>query len=179
MAPFTPSDSSQLVAEHPDWIADLTPLGELFVSEDNVLDLTHPEVLAWLDELLTTFRYEWGFDWLKLDFGYFALFGEGFAQPMTREQAWRGAMQTIRDALGEDAFFLVVGTVGMNYGIVDAGRTTLDNMPMWQWEPGVDWDDVWEQQGAKPTTRTAARRWMGSTSPSMWSGCWTGGRTGT
>lgn len=159
MAPFTPHPDSQLVADHPDWMADKIPLGQAVVG-DEILDLTHPDVQDYLDELFTTFRDDWGFEWLKLDFGYYALFGTNFEVPnTTREEAWRQSMTVIREALGDDAYFVLVGTLGTNFGIVDAGRLTLDSMPIWDWEPTVAWDHHLEQQGLKPTVRTAGRRW--------------------
>lgn len=159
MAPFTPHPDSQLVADHPEWMADKVPLGQAVVG-DEILDLTHPEVQDYLFQLFTTFREEWGFDWLKLDFGYYALFGTNFHVPNTsREEAWRSSMAVIRDALGDDSYFVLVGTLGTNFGIVDSGRLTLDNMPIWDWEPGVAVDNHLEQQGLKPTVRSAGRRW--------------------
>lgn len=161
MAPFTASPDSQLVADHPDWFADKTPLGTIFVAETEILDLTHPEAQAWLQGLFHTFRREWGFDWLKLDFGYYALFGTGFDDPAaTREEAWRAGMGAVRDGLGDDAFLLGIGAVGINYDLCEAFRTTLDNAPVWDGDPGVPLDDLLQQQGFKPTVRTAGRRWF-------------------
>ncbi len=160
IAPFTAHDDSELYQDHPDWFADETMLGQVIGGEYEVLDLTHPEVLDWLAELTDTFRNDWGFEWLKLDFGYHALFGTGFYQAdATREEAWRGAMKVIDEGLGEDAFFMLVGNLGTNYDIIDAGRLTLDSMPLWEWEPDQDSDDHLEQQGLKPIMRTSGRRW--------------------
>jgi len=162
MAPFQIYPDAPLVEEHPDWLADPIDLGEVILGDTYILDLTHPEVQDYLRELFTTFRHEWGFDWLKLDFGYFALFGENYHQDnTTREEAWRQGVGVIREALGEDAFFMLVGTLGTNFGILDSGRLGLDSMPIWDWDQGaMDWDQRSEQQGLKPTLRTAARRWF-------------------
>ena len=157
MAPFTAHDGSAMVVEHPDWFVEPTQLGELFVS-DHILDLTHPEVLAWLTELGRTVREDWGFDWLKLDFGYYALFGDQlYDSQATREQAWHRGLQALRDGLGEDTFLLMVGPVGLNYAQGDSGRLTLDTMPVWDSEPGAS--TALEPQGFKPTVRAAGRRW--------------------
>ncbi len=159
MAPFSAHADSQIVADHPDWFADKVPLGQAVV-EDEILDLSNPEVQAYLHDLFTTFRYEWGFEWLKLDFGYQALFGTNLHDPYaTREEAWRQSMKEIRYALGDDAFFILVGTLGTNYGIVDSGRLSLDTMPIWDWEITVDDDFTLDQQGLKPGVRAAGRRW--------------------
>ncbi len=158
MAPFTADAESQLVADHPDWFIDPVPLGVPIVGESHILDLSHPDVHQYLHDLFTTFRWEWGFEWLKLDFGYWALFGEYFYEEgSTREEAWRSSMEVIRDALGEDAFFLIIGQMGPNFGIADGGRLTLDTMPVWDTDPNQTM--VMEQQGLKPSQRTASRRW--------------------
>ena len=162
MAPFQIYPDAPLVTEHPDWLADPVALGEVILGDTYILDLTHPEVQDYLHELFTTFRHDWGFDWLKLDFGYFALFGEDYYQAnTTREEAWRQGVGVIREALGDEAFFMLVGTLGTNFGILDSGRLGLDSMPIWDWDQGaMAWDDRFEQQGLKPTLRTAARRYF-------------------
>jgi hypothetical protein len=161
MAPLTADVDSQLVAEHPEWFADLVPLGAVAVPSDwEVLDLSHPEVLQYLSELSTRLTQEWGFEWLKMDFGYYAVFGTNLHDPtLTREQAWRGAMEVMREALGEHTFWLIVGQLGTNYEFSDGFRLTQDNMPVWDHQPGLDVDDRLEQRGFKPTIRTAGRRW--------------------
>ena len=159
MATFTPAPTSQLATDHPDWIADWTPLGDV-IGSDVALDLTHPEVRAWLHEVFARFRGEWGFDWLKLDFAYWALLGTGFHDPtMTREEAWHDALSIIREELGPDAFFLAVSASGLSYQHADSVRITLDNMPVWDGMPEVPLEDHLRQQGLKPTVRNAGRRW--------------------
>ena len=157
MAPFTAHPDSQIVADHPDWFLEPLPLGVAVIGDSQILDLNHPEVLAYLDDLFTTFHEEWGFEWLKLDFGYHALFGEEYYGGVTREEAWRNAMTVIREALGEDAFFLIIGQMGPNLDIADAGRLTLDTMPVWDREPGQTL--TLEEAGLKPSSRTFTRRW--------------------
>ncbi len=159
MAPFTADAESALYRDHPDWFATKTIIGNFLVDKE-ILDLTHPEVQDFLGDTFTTFRDDWGFEWLKMDFAYGALGGTDFHDPTrTREQAWRDALAIIRDRIGESTFFVVIGTMGMNFGLADAGRTTLDTMPVWNWEPDTRWDDHLNQQGFKPTVRTAGRRW--------------------
>ena len=162
MAPFQIYSDASMVTEHPDWFADPVALGEVILGDSYILDLTHPEVQEYLRELFTTFRHDWGFEWLKLDFGYYALFGEDYHQAnTTREEAWRQGVGVIREALGDDAFFMLVGTLGTNFGILDSGRLGLDSMPIWDWDQGaMAWDERFEQQGLKPTLRTAARRYF-------------------
>ena len=160
MAPFTLNPASETALAHPDWLAERTTIGGVVGSDYEILDLTNPEVLEYIDALMTTLTEDWGFDWLKMDFAYYALFGDGFTDPnATREEAWRGALQVIRDRLGDDRFFMTIGVTGMNYGLVDSSRLTLDSMPIWEWEVDTSPFDPLNQQGLKPTVRSAGRRW--------------------
>ncbi len=158
IAAYSPDPDSQLVADHPEWMADKTAIGSVFVAGSEILDLTHPEVLDYIEDLGRTVRQDWGYEWLKLDFGYYALFGDGFHDPTrSREEAWHGAMEALRAGLGHDAFLLTIGAVGVNLQHGDSHRTTLDNMPVWDAIPGTTIE--LEEQGLKPTVRTAGRRW--------------------
>jgi hypothetical protein len=160
MAPFTPDPESMLARDHPDWIADWTPIGAVIGGDDLILDLTHPEVQAYLHELFHRFRNDWGFEWFKMDFAYWALLGTGFFDPAkTREEAWHEALSIVREELGPDTFFLSVSASGLCYEHADSVRITLDSQPVWDWPPGVDYDDHFYQQGLKPTVRNAGRRW--------------------
>jgi len=160
MAPFTMHPDSETAQAHPDWLAETTPIGDIVGNEYEILDLTNPEVQAYLTDLFTTFTQEWGFEWLKMDFAYYALFGEGFTdEDATREEAWRQGIAAVREGLGPDTFFLGVGAVGLNFGLLDSSRTTLDTMPIWDQDPELSPSDLLSAQGLKPTVRTAGRRW--------------------
>lgn len=160
MAPFTAYDDSELVAQHPDWFADKTALGIIVSGDYQILDLTNPEVQAWLAELARTVHEDWGYDWYKMDFSYYAMFGQDLYDPTaTREEAWRTGLAIMREHLGEDTFYLMVGLIGLTYDRADSARLTLDNAPVWDWDPSLSMDDHMDQQGFKPTVRTAGRRW--------------------
>ena len=160
MAPFTLDPDSETAQAHPDWLADTTAIGDIVGTDYEILDLTNPEVQQWLTELFTTFTQEWGFEWLKMDFAYYALFGDDFEDAdATREEAWRQGMAAVREGIGPETFFLGVGAVGINYDLLDSSRTTLDTMPVWDQEPGLSPGDHLSAQGLKPTLRTAGRRW--------------------
>ncbi len=161
MAPFTLDEDSETAQAHPDWLADTTAIGQVVAGGYEILDLTNPEVQEYLTELFTTFTEEWGFEWLKMDFAYYALFGDGFHQAeATREEAWRQGMAAVREGIGEDTFFLGVGAVGLNYDLLDSSRLTLDSFPVWDHDPEYGPDDHLNQQGLKPTVRSAGRRWF-------------------
>ncbi|HOA14067.1 MAG TPA: alpha-galactosidase [Myxococcota bacterium] len=153
IAPFWVKKSSDLYAAHPDWFADINDYGNLLVrpADNAVLDLTHPEVLAFLHDLFARITQEWGYKWLKMDFTYYALFTKNLHDPtVTASEAYRNAMRVIRDAAGQDTFMLGVAAVGLALGLLDGCRTTLDNFPQWG-------DD--KQQSIKVTLMTAAHRW--------------------
>ncbi len=160
MAPFTFKENSETAEAHPNWIADKSPAGALLATQYDLMDLTNPEARDHIRELFRTFTEDWGFDWLKMDFSYWALLGDNFYDPsQTREEAYRSAAGIIREQLGDDRFFLAVSAMGAHYGIADADRITMDNAPVWDFEPGMDAEDRFNQQGMKPTMRTVARRY--------------------
>ena len=160
IAPLTLAPDSKTVADHPDWVAEKTPLGSILAADYTLLDFTNPEVQDWLRELFRKFRNDWNFDWLKMDFAYWALVSEGYMDATkTREEMYRDAVRIIREEIGDETFFLAVAIMGLHYGLVDADRVTLDSAPIWDWEPDMSAESRMTQQGLKPTVRTAARRY--------------------
>jgi Melibiase len=160
MAALTHHDDSQTLADHPDWFSGWSDVGTFFNGGYSILDITNPEVQEYLHELFYKFRHEWGFEWLKLDFAYFAILGDNYYDPTyTREEAYRTAMRIIREEIGDESFFLAVSALGVHMGLIDANRLTLDNMPVWDKQPEDSDEDRSLQQGFKPTVRTAARRY--------------------
>jgi|GEM_PF-1081095 len=161
IAPFTPRPESNLSQEHPDWLADKTTEGTLLAKSYDLLDLTNPEVKEWLHQLFNMLKNEWKLDWVKADFIYWALLGENYYDDtQTREEAYRAALNIIKEELGEDTFLLTIGPVGIHYGISNGHRLTQDNAPIWDWEPDVPATAKNQQQGFKPTVRVAARRFF-------------------
>ena len=137
LAPFYVQADSRLAGEHPEWLVteDGEPVdagarhGPMYA-----LDATHPEVAAWLTETFETVVEEWGFEYLKLDFLYAAaLPGDRYAD-VTRAEAYRRGLETVRDAVG-DAFVLGCGAPGFpSVGLVDAMRVGPDTAPYWRRE---------------------------------------------
>ncbi len=159
ISPFTLDPASATAVAHPEWLASKTTVGTLVTGDTAILDLTNAEALAHVAGLGAAVR-GWGFEWLKSDFGYHAMFGDDFDDPsQSREQAYRAGMKALRSGLGDDAFLLGVSLMGLQWGLVDDDRLTLDNTPAWDWPPGVDADEPENQQGFKPTMRTVARRY--------------------
>lgn len=73
LAPFVAEKASKLYKEHPEWI--LLRKGEQWCCGENwsffyALDIDHPEVKTFIEELFQTVFDEWGVDLVKLDFLY-------------------------------------------------------------------------------------------------------------
>jgi alpha-galactosidase len=86
-----------------------------------------------LQKLIHTAVNEWGFSYLKLDFLYMgALRGHPYNAHLTRAQMLRQALQTIRDAAGDNTFLLGCGCpLGPGVGIFDGMRISTDVDPRW------------------------------------------------
>jgi alpha-galactosidase len=143
-APFGVAQESALFEEHPDWIvrsAEGAPIlaWNHMVSSSQCygLDLSHPDVLDWLEETFRTLR-EWGYTYFKIDFLFAgALPGVRSNPSVTRAQALRRGLEAIRRGVGEESYILGCGApLGPCVGLVDGMRIGPDvNLtwePMWQ-----------------------------------------------
>ncbi|MBN1260083.1 MAG: alpha-galactosidase [Anaerolineae bacterium] len=139
LSPLTVHPKSKTASDHPDWLLrdrrgrPVTAgffAGKFFAQ---VLDATHPGVLAYLQELTTTAVTSWGYDYLKLDFMYAgALPGKRHDPALTRAQAYRQALETIREAAGAETYLVGCGApLGPSIGLVDAMRIGPDTAPEW------------------------------------------------
>lgn len=137
LAPFYVQADSALAADHPEWLVtdggDPVDAGERH-GPMYALDTTHPGVVAWLAETFRTVVDEWGFEYLKLDFLYAAALPGDRHADVTRVEAYRRGLETVRDAVG-DAFVLGCGAPGFpSVGLVDAMRIGPDTAPYWRRE---------------------------------------------
>jgi alpha-galactosidase len=137
LAPFYVQADSRLANEHPEWLVTQggSPVdagarhGPMYA-----LDTTHPDVTEWLSETFQTIVNEWGFEYLKLDFLYAAALPGDRHTDVTRAEAYRRGLETIRNAVG-DAFVLGCGAPGLpSVGLVDAMRIGPDTAPYWRKE---------------------------------------------
>jgi alpha-galactosidase len=138
LAPFSADPDSRLAQEHPEWIlrarnpatGKLEPAGEGKVFG---LDLTHPEVLAWLRTTFHRVFHDWGFDYVKIDFLIHSLFpGQRHDPGKTSAEAFRQGLQVIRDCAGKDRFILACGSpFGPAIGLCDAMRIGFDVGGRW------------------------------------------------
>ena len=137
VAPFYVQADSRLAAAHPNWLVtdDGDPVdagarhGPMYG-----LDTTHPGVTEWLWDTFGTIVDEWEVEYLKLDFLYAAALPGDRHDDVTRGEAYRRGLSTIRDAVG-DTFVLGCGAPGFaSVGLVDAMRVGPDTAPYWRRE---------------------------------------------
>ncbi len=138
LAPFILHRKSSLAREHPDWLLRnkyglLVNAGFIWDTFTTSLDLTNPEALAYIREVVQTATQKWGYPYLKLDFLYAAALPGRYQDPTkTRAQVLRRGLQAIREAVGEQVFLLGCGCpLGSALGIVDAMRIGSDVDARW------------------------------------------------
>jgi len=137
LAPLLVVPSSQLFREHPDWLlrdmdGDPVSGGFNFGEPLFVLDTTLPAVKEWLLALMHQVR-NWGYDYIKLDFLYAGGLPGVRSNNIPRETALRQGLETLREGMGEDAYFLACGApVLPSLGICDALRVGPDVSGEWE-----------------------------------------------
>jgi alpha-galactosidase len=137
LAPLIAVKSSRLFKENPDWFlkdieARYVSAGFNWAEPLYALDTTHPEVLDWLAALMRQVR-AWGFNYLKLDFLYAGALPGIRHNNMPRESAYRHGIKVLRDAMGEDAYFLACGApIIPSIGLCDAIRIGPDVADIWE-----------------------------------------------
>jgi alpha-galactosidase len=138
LAPFILQRKSRLARENPAWLLRNQyglPVNAGFIWDrfTTALDLTHPDALAYTQEVVRTAAEKWGYPYLKLDFLYAAaLPGRYRDGTKTRAQVMRQALLAVREAVGERVFLLGCGCpLGSAVGIVDAMRIGSDVDSRW------------------------------------------------
>ncbi len=172
LAPFTVHPQSELAAEHPSWLLRDKrgrPVSAGFYANSffaRVLDPTHPGVEEYLHELIETAVEAWDYRYLKLDFLYAAaLPGLRHNASLTRAQAYRHALEIIREAAGEETYLVGCGApLGPSVGLVDAMRIGPDTAPYWT--PKIPYlGELFRNAASLPSLRNslrniATRAWM-------------------
>jgi len=163
LAPFAADSASDLARNHPDWLLQSASDALLDEGENPVsgLDLTHPEVLAFLETTFDRVFNEWGFDYVKLDFLMDAMAeGPRHDPGTTRAAACHEALRRIRRVAG-DRFILACGSpLGPAVGQVDAMRVGFDTGSRWH-APMMS--HLWPHGNCsvKPAAHTTLhRQWM-------------------
>ncbi len=142
LAPFILEPKSKLIRRHPTWLLrkpNGRPVNSGFAwgGLGRALDLTHPDALGYVRDVIRTAVQEWGFPYLKLDFLYAAALPGAHHDPTkTRAQILREALELIREEAGSDVILLGCGCpIGSGIGIFDMMRISADVSP--DWEPSV------------------------------------------
>jgi alpha-galactosidase len=137
LAPLLVVPSSALFREHPDWLlrdqeGKAVPAGFNWGEPLYALDTTHTVALDFLAALMKQVR-AWGFDYIKLDFLYAGALPGVRHTNMPREAALRHGLETMREAMGNDAYFLACGAPILPcLGLCDALRIGPDVSGEWE-----------------------------------------------
>jgi alpha-galactosidase len=165
LAPFMVAPNSQLVKNHPDWLlrderGNPVSAGITWSGNTLGIDITHPQVLEWLDQLIRKVR-GWGYGYLKLDFLYIGgAIGKRY-KDMPREVAYRNALQVIREVAG-DAYILACGApIIPSLGLCDGIRIGPDVSPFWLNTPMTVWLNNPNDTSTQNAIRTSLHRlWL-------------------
>jgi alpha-galactosidase len=139
VAPFLLSESSATFAAHPEWVTR-DAVGEPVVANNNWqranygMDGTHPGARAWIGDLFREISDGWGYDYLKIDFLFgAALEGRRYDSRATRAQAYRAALDAVREGAGDGRFILGCGSLmAPSVGYFDGNRIGPDVAPYWR-----------------------------------------------
>ena len=165
VAPFMVTKLSGIYRDHPDWLlrdeyGRPVPVGLTWEGVPYALDVSHPEVLEWLKQLIQKVR-GWGYEYLKLDFLYAGALPGKRHQDIPREVAFRNAMQVMREAAG-DAYILACGApILPSIGLCDGIRVGPDVSPYWLNTPLTVWLNNLNDTSTQNAIRTSLHRlWM-------------------
>ena len=139
LAPFIVHPKADIYHEKPDWLLRNRagrPVNAGFIWDvfTTALDLTHPEAMDYVCEVIRTAVQDWGFTYLKLDFLYAAVVDGKYRDPkLTRAQVLRKAFERIRAAAGAETMLLACGCpIGSALGLFDAMRIGADVSGSWK-----------------------------------------------
>ena len=133
--PFSVDKNSALAKAHPEWM--LNPkagLGRMVVGDKFILDVTRPEVCAWVRDLARKITQDWGYDGIvEADFVYFLLLAEGHAQPgMTNLEVLARGMAALREGMSPDKVLTAMTPQPVNARVAEFLRTGYDCRPIWK-----------------------------------------------
>ena len=133
VAPFLVSEQTDVYQNHKDWLLR-DHNGELLIMGDSYfLDTSHPDALKWLTNCFKIMK-SWGYSYFKLDFMMVETCqnAQYYDKTISRIQAYRQGLTTIRKAIGDDAFILGgTALVTPNVGLINGCRVTTDVTPFW------------------------------------------------
>lgn len=154
IGPFMVGDQSQLYREHKDWILHdregepITMIRsynepKVWGNRDSnyyVLDASHPKALAYLKEVFETLR-AYGFSLFKTDFMLWSMQDTAkvrrYDERRTSVEIFRDTLQVIREAIGEESYFLGCIAPFLPFiGYADGMRIAGDVGAQWEEEFG-------------------------------------------
>lgn len=138
LAPFICEKKSSIVRDHPDWllrdarnrpvVAGYNPFN--WSGEFYPLDIYHPKVRQYIEQVFDTVLNDWRYDLVKLDFLYaVALLPQ---HGRARGQVMCEAMQWLRHIIGERKILGCGVPLGPAFGQVDYCRIGSDVAPYWE-----------------------------------------------
>lgn len=143
VAPFVASPQSSLFREHPDWFvrdedgqplrSDQVTFGGWRMGPWYMLDGTHPDAQAYLEDVFRTMREQWGCTYFKLDANVWGAlpFGRRHDPQATSVEAYRRGMAAIRRGAG-DAFILGCNhPIWPSLGEIHGSRSSADISRRW------------------------------------------------
>ena len=139
LAPFIVHSRSMLARKHRDWLLRNryglpVNAGFMWKNFNKALDLTHPEALGYVCDVVHSAYRGWGYPYLKLDFLYAAAIKGCYRdRTKTRAQVLRMGLAAIRDVVGPEVTLLGCGVpLGPAIGIFDVVRIGADVDPHWE-----------------------------------------------
>ena len=138
LAPYGGKNPSRLYHEHPDWFvqkrdgtgpAAFPSLYGDFLS----IDMSHPEVKSWMQELYHKISYDWGYRHIKIDIITPTLIpGKYYDPTFNTMKNYREGLRLIREAITEDTVLLTcTAPMGASIGYADGIRTSQDIFEDW------------------------------------------------
>ncbi len=134
---YSISINHQIVEEHPDWLfhdisGNIQGLSYFNIFPTYGLDITHPEAKEWFTGMFREMSSDWGYSLFKLDLNLATIFETDryYNLHITKGEAYRHGLRTIRSGIGEDASILECGVVSAA-GLTDSWRTNEDIGASW------------------------------------------------
>ena len=139
VAPFAVSEISPIYLNYPEWLLE-DENGEKIMVWDNpnwggkiyILDPSHPEAYQWLVDIFSSITNVWNYDYVKIDFLYYATLGKRYYRNVTPIEAYRLGLRAIREGVGSEKFILGCGApLFPSIGFVDGMRIGTDVSASW------------------------------------------------
>ncbi|MDR1177731.1 MAG: alpha-galactosidase [Spirochaetaceae bacterium] len=145
IAPFIVTKGCKVFSEKPEWLLRdkngkpvTAGFNNLWDGRYYCLDISRPDVLACLGELIDRVIDAWGFRFIKLDFLYTGLFSGGFSRPGAPHEQYERACALLRartaNAAGLPVAYLGCGLpLGPSFRHFPLSRIGADTRETWDW----------------------------------------------